>query len=88
VLDVFRGAKVVAVNRPLFCSHCDKALIEEFKSLFAAAPMREIVALLDRRRGKVIEIVWPDGRRRFQCHGCGSVAKLIAQQDRPVDKIS
>ena len=74
VLDTFRlfpGAKVVAVDKPLFCRHCDKDLVHKWDRLYATAPAKDLVVFLETRRGKIVERIWPDGRREFACHYCG-----------------
>lgn len=69
----FPGAKIkiIASNKPLFCQHCDPKLIPEYRRRYdAGAPVADLVAILDHRRGKIIERTWPD-RREWACHRCG-----------------
>ena len=61
-LQIFPGAKVFAVNKPLCCQHCDKDHVPSW-----------------RRGGKIVERVWPDGRREWACHFCGRAARLIQE---------
>ena len=77
VAAVFRGAKVVAVNKPLFCRHCDKDLLVDYDRIYASrAPVAELVQLLCSRRGKIIERTWPD-RRDWGCSNCGRRAGVV-----------
>ena len=70
-LRVFPGAKVVALNKPLFCNHCDKDLIREYERLCQSASVAELVALLKKRRGGIVRRTWPSGGRDWCCHACG-----------------
>ena len=81
VLRVFTGGKIVAEKRPLFCHHCDPTLLREYEERYDAAPVAELVALIDKRRGNIVEAVWPDGRREWQCHRCGRPVNLAAKQE-------
>src|SRR5688500_9741409 len=75
---IFRGAKVVAVNRPLFCPSCDKFLSTEYQKAFdAGAPVRDLVGILSRRRGKTVHRELPDGRTDWACSCCGRAAKNL-----------
>src|SRR5262249_23880448 len=69
VLRVFPGAK--ALKKPLFCNPCDKALIAQYECLYQSAPVADLVALLNKRRGVIVPRTWPDGRREWACHVCG-----------------
>src|SRR5262249_51066315 len=60
-LRLFPGAEILAVDKPLFCRRCDKDLVLEWDRLYATAPMRDLVVFLEKRRGKVVERIWPDG---------------------------
>src|SRR5215475_14113117 len=70
-LRVFPGAKVVALNKPLFCNHCDKDLIGQYECLYQSAPVADLVAMLNKSRGVIVPRTWPDGRREWACHVCG-----------------
>ena len=74
-LRLFPGAKVVAVDKSLFCRHCDKDLVLKWDRVYATASMKDLVALLEKRRGKVVERIWSDGRREWACHFCGREAE-------------
>jgi len=73
-LRVFPGAKVVALNKPLFCNHCDKDLIGEYECLYQSAPVADLVALLKKRRGRIVFRTWLGGERDWCCHSCGREA--------------
>src|SRR5262249_34947994 len=75
-LRVFPGAKVVALNKPLFCNHCDKDLIREYERLCQSASVAELVALLKKRRGGIVGRTWPSGGRDWCCHACGRGAAM------------
>lgn len=62
---------VIVENAPLFCRACDKDLIPEYGRIEATATTKELAALLAKRRGKMIERIWPDERREWACHYCG-----------------
>jgi len=70
-LRLFPGAKIMATDKPLFCRHCDKDLTAQWDRLYATSSVKELVALLETRPGKVVERSWPDGRREWACHFCG-----------------
>jgi len=70
-LRIFPGAKVVVLNKPLFCNHCDKHLIREYERLYQSAPVSDLVALLKQRRGGVVRRTWPGGGQDWGCHACG-----------------
>jgi len=73
-LELFPGAKVVAMNKPLFCTHCDKGLVAKWERVYPTSSAKDLVALLAQRRGRVIERVWLVGRRDWACHFCGRAA--------------
>ncbi len=54
-LEVFRGAKIIARDKPLFCEHC----------------LNSVETPAWRRKGKMVLVTWPDGTERWQCHFCG-----------------
>jgi hypothetical protein len=58
--NAFRRPDLILVkgNKPTHCEHCSSS-----KELEEAPAWR--------RRGKIIERVWPDGRRELACHFCG-----------------
>ena len=68
-LRTFPGAKVAEVDKPLFCIHCDRICPEDITRLLIS----ELTVLLEKRRGKIIDRVWPDGRHEWACHSCGRV---------------
>lgn len=77
VIQVFGGGIIEAKDRPLFCAHCDSELIPEYQGLWNAhAPTDDLVAVLEKRRGKIVEATWPNGRRQWQCSYCGRAAKV------------
>ena len=70
-LAEFPGAKLIAAEKPLFCDHCDRRVIPQYRRAYTAgSPTRELVAILGRRRGKIIERTWSNGRREWACHYC------------------
>jgi hypothetical protein len=73
VLREFRGAKVIAENKPLFCDHCDEVLKAHYKREYeSGAPVKELVRLIEKRRGRITRRTWPDGRPdEWACHRCG-----------------
>jgi hypothetical protein len=76
VVEVLDGAKIMAKNKPLFCAHCDSDLVPEYKRLWNAGTLaKELLAVLERRKGKIVERVWPNGQRNWGCHYCGRGAK-------------
>src|SRR5262249_2897019 len=68
--EVFGSIKVTPDN-PLFCSDCEQRLAAQWKRLWEKASMAELVGLLNRRGARIVERVWPDGRRNWGCHKCG-----------------
>jgi hypothetical protein len=70
VLEIYPSSRVAAENKPLFCQHCDKKLIQVYEQVYSTAPMSDLVALLNQSRGKIVERVWPD-RREWACNYCG-----------------
>src|ERR1044071_5908924 len=55
-LGVFRGAHVIANERPLFCRHCDADLASEYQCAWDNhAPVQELSALIQMRRGAIVE---------------------------------
>jgi hypothetical protein len=79
VLRSFPGAKLAALNKPLFCSHCDKGLSQEYDRLYLTpAPMAELIVLLKKRRGEIVRRIWPDnGRQDWMCHTCGREVRVV-----------
>lgn len=72
IIQIFGGGSIVAEDRPLFCEHCDSELIPEYERLrIEGAAVKELAALLEKRRSKIVEATWPNGRRQWQCHSCG-----------------
>jgi hypothetical protein len=72
VLKIFGGGRIAIENRPLFCSRCDSELIPEYDRLYASrAPMKELLALLDSREGRVVKRAWLNGHDDWGCHYCG-----------------
>jgi hypothetical protein len=78
-LEIYPGAKIVAENKPLFCRHCDKGLVEQYQRLYSTAQISMLVALLYQSHGKIVERVWPD-RREWACHYCGRAYKETDSQ--------
>src|ERR1051325_6786446 len=73
LLDTFRG---VTKDCPLFCHHCDVDLASEYQCAWDNhAPVQELSALIQMRRGAIVERTWPDGRRDWMCHRCGREVK-------------
>ena len=72
VQQVFGGSQIGVEKKPLFCSHCDREFIPEYERLWNEhAPVKVLVAVLEKRRSRIIEAAWPNGRRQWQCHFCG-----------------
>jgi len=77
VIEISGGGGIVAEDRPLFCRRCDGELSREYGRLWdAGAPTRDLVAVLDKRSSKIIEVTWSNGRRQWKCHYCGREAKV------------
>ena len=70
-LREFPGAKIVAINRPLFCRHCDGALAADYaRANDTGRPASELVSLLNMRRSYIVERVWRDWTN-WGCQRCG-----------------
>jgi hypothetical protein len=75
VKQIFGGGRIVVEGRPLFCAHCDEDLRPEYERLYASGPMDAVVALLKKRRGRIIRVTWPSGHCYWGCHACGREVK-------------
>ena len=83
VIEIFAGGTILAKDKPLFCPHCDSELIAEYHRLWNAhAAMDDLVAVLEQRRGKIVEAIWPNGSRQWQCGYCGRAVLVKKQKAR------
>ena len=71
VIQALGGGNIVAENKPLFCSHCDKDLIPQYDGAYAHAPMSEFMELLSKRQGKITRVTWSNGWSYWGCGNCG-----------------
>jgi len=72
VQKVFGGGRIAVENKPLFCKHCDRELIPEYERLWNAhAPVKELVAVLEKRQGRIVKRIWPNGKQNWGCAFCG-----------------
>ena len=55
ILKIFPGARILTEARP--CKHCSAMTKRDLPERY--------------RRGKIIERIWPDGRREWFCSYCG-----------------
>ncbi len=82
VQEVFGGGRVCVEDKPLFCPHCDRDLLKEYRRLYDTAPVSELIALIKKRTTRIVERKWPDGRREWQCHGCGRLRQILIRYQR------